>query len=70
MEISASLGASAHVASSSSQVTRMTREANEPMSGPDNDGDRDDQVAVRSAQSTPSVNAMGETVGQLIDISA
>ncbi len=45
-------------------------EANEPAIGPDNDGDRDDQVAVQPKSSTPTVNAMGETIGQLINVSA
>lgn len=70
MEISASMGASAHATSQSAQVSRSAQEASESMRGPDNDRDRDDQIAVQSQQSTPAVNAMGETVGQLIDVSA
>ena len=40
------------------------------MRGPDNDSDRDDRIATQSLRSTPAVNAMGESIGQLIDISA
>lgn len=70
MTDTSSIGASLHAAISSSQVSRAMPEANEPASGPDNDGDRDDQVAVQPKSSTPAVNAMGETIGQLINVSA
>lgn len=70
MQINASAGAYTQVASPSSQVNRANKETSEPVNGPDNDGDRDDQVTVLSQQSTPSVNALGETVGQLINVSA
>ena len=69
MEISASMGA-AITAPQSPPVSQSAREASETMRGPDNDADRDDQVAVNSQQSTPAVNAMGETVGQLLNVSA
>jgi hypothetical protein len=70
MEISASMGASTHASTSASQVNRSAPEAKESMSGPDHDGDRDDRVAVQTPKSTPPVNAMGETVGQIINVSA
>ncbi len=70
MEITSGMSASFQAAASSTQVSQPTQEASEPMSGPDNDSDRDDQVAVQPANSTPAVNAMGETIGQLIDVSA
>ena len=70
MEISASMGAAALNAPQSPPATRSTQEASESMRGPDNDADRDDQVAVNSQQSTPAVNAMGETIGQLLNVSA
>ena len=70
MEITSNMSASLHIATSSSQATQPKQEANEPVSGPDNDADRDDQVAVQPATSTPAVNAMGETIGQIIDVSA
>ncbi len=70
MEIASSMSASFHAAAASTQASPSTQEASEPMSGPDNDADRDDQIAVQSANSTPAVNAMGETIGQLIDVSA
>lgn len=70
METASSMSAALHAAISSPQESRPAPEARESMSGPDNDADRDDQIAVRSTDSTPAVNAMGETVGQLIDVSA
>ena len=70
MAITSNMSASFYAAMSSAQMGQSIKEASEPASGRDNDGDRDDQVAVQPANSTPAVNAMGETVGQLINVSA
>ncbi|MFN2189424.1 MAG: hypothetical protein ACK2T3_11730 [Candidatus Promineifilaceae bacterium] len=70
MVISTGMGTSAIATNPPMQARQATPEANEPMRGPDNDGDRDDHMASQSIKSTPAVNAMGETIGKLIDISA
>jgi hypothetical protein len=70
MEIASSMSASFQASTPPTQVNQSRPEASEPISGPDNDSDRDDQIAVQSTNSTPAVNAMGQTIGQLIDVSA
>jgi hypothetical protein len=70
MEITSSMGASFHAATPAVQANKSAQESIESMRGPDNDADRDDQITVQSTTSTPSVNAMGETVGQLLDVTA
>jgi hypothetical protein len=70
MEITSSMGASFHTATPAAQASVAAQESSESMRGPDNDADRDDQITVQSTTRTPSVNAMGETVGQLLDVTA
>jgi hypothetical protein len=70
MVISTGMGTSNIPMNSPAQVRQATQESSEPMRGPDNDRDRDDHISSQSLKSTPAVNAMGESVGQLVDISA
>lgn len=70
MVITSGMGTSNLSAASPAPARQTTQEASEPMGGPDNDSDRDDRIATQSLRRTPAVNAMGESIGQLIDISA
>ena len=70
MVINSSVGAAAQPGFMPTRISGSAREANETARGPDNDGDRDDLGVVRASQSTPSINASGQTVGRIIDMSA
>jgi hypothetical protein len=67
MDIRTQLNLSTYAVAQTTRVRQDSREASEPASGPDRDRDRDDRIQTHATQRAPSVNAMGETVGRIIN---
>ncbi|MEJ2406114.1 MAG: hypothetical protein P8171_17795 [Candidatus Thiodiazotropha sp.] len=67
MDIKPQMNLLAYSVTQTPPVRQDTLEASEPTPGPDNDRDGDDPNRSPTVNRAPAVNAMGETVGRIIN---